>query len=97
MKLKIYKKKKCLLATPYEETTYNDPLLHNIRETYEPIELNSIESYFVEQVNNGLFWLLKPESLIKNFTLPAGFQAVKRLRVQPSYSYKKHLLKILSE
>lgn len=59
MKLKIYKKKKCLLATPYEKISHSDPLLHNMRETYEPIELDSIESYFVEKVDNGFILVVE--------------------------------------
>ena len=59
MKLKIHKKKKCLLATPYEEIAHSDPLLRNIRETYEPIELDSIESYFVEQTEKGFILVVE--------------------------------------
>jgi len=75
MKLKIYKKKKCLLATPYEETTYSDPLLHNMCETYEPISLDSIESYFVEQVNNGFILVVETGVAYKELYIAGRFSS----------------------
>jgi len=75
MKLKVYKKKKCLLATPYEETTYSDPLLNNIRETYQPIELDSIESYFVEQVDNGFILVIETGVAYKELYIAGRFSS----------------------
>jgi len=75
MKLKVYKKTKCVLATPYEETTYSDPLLNNIRETYEPIELDSIESYFVEQVNNGFILVVETGVAYKELYIAGRFSS----------------------
>ena len=75
MKLKVYKKKKCLLATPYEETTYSDPLLHNMRATYVPVELDSIESYFVEQVDNGFILVIETGVSYKELYIAGRFSS----------------------
>jgi len=75
MKLKVYKKKKCLLATPYEETKHSDPLLHNMRETYQPIELDSIESYFVEQVNNDFILVVETGVAYKELYIAGRFSS----------------------
>jgi len=73
MKLKIYKQKKCVLATPYEETNHSDPLLHNMRVMYEPIELDSIESYFVEKVNNGFILVVETGVAYKELYIAGRF------------------------
>jgi hypothetical protein len=75
MKLKVYKKKKCLLATPYEETTYNDPHLHNMRAMYVPVELDSIESYFVEKVNNGFILVVETGVSYKELYIAGHFSS----------------------
>ena len=75
MKLKIHKKKKCLLATPYEETTYDDPLLHNMRATYVPVELDTIESYFVEQTHNGFILVVETGVAYKELYIAGRFSS----------------------
>jgi len=75
MKLKIYKKKKCLLATPYEEATYTDPLLHNMRVMYEPIPLDSIESYFVEQTDKGFILVVETGIAYKELYIAGRFSS----------------------
>jgi|GEM_PF-2037833 len=75
MKLKVYKKKKCVLATPYEETTYSDPLLHNMRIMYEPIPLDSIESYFVEKVDNGFILVVETGVAYKELYIAGRFSS----------------------
>jgi len=75
MKLKIYKKKKCLLATPYEETSHSDPLLNNMRVMYEPIPLDTIESYFVEKVNNGFILVIETGVAYKELYIAGRFSS----------------------
>jgi len=73
MKLKIYKKKKCLLATSYEETIHTDPFLQNMRVMYEPITLVSIESYFVEQTDNDFILVVKTGVTYKELYIAGCF------------------------
>jgi len=75
LKLKIYKKKKCLLATPYEEIAHSDPLLNNMRETYEPIELDSIESYFVEKTEKGFILVVETGVAYKELYIAGRFSS----------------------
>lgn len=77
MKLKVYKKKKCLLATLYEETKHSDPLLHNMRSAYVPVELDSIESYFIEKANNGFILVVETDVAYKELYIAGRFSTRK--------------------